>query len=170
MRYAVVDTNVLVVANGGASHVDSSCRNAAEKELQTVQQLGSLVLDHGWEILREYGRNVDGDGRRDAAGDLFFKWAASSASSPRVRRVRLTPHPERGYREFPSDSRLERFDNDDRKFVAAAVASGTGETRLLNASDSDYWLHRIPLKDAGIRVKELCPQVIPGPQVTRPDR
>ena len=46
--------------------------------------------------------------------------------------------------EFLSDPRLSRFDSDDRKFVAAAVASGTGQTRLLNAADSDYSLHRAP--------------------------
>ena len=42
-------------------------------------------------------------------GDLFFRWAASSAEH---RRVSLIPHPDpdHGYYEFPSDQRLEGFD------------------------------------------------------------
>ena len=158
MRYAVIDTNVLVVANGGASHVDNTCRFAAEEALQEVQQSSSLVLDDRWEMLGEYSRRVDGDGRRDAAGDLFFKWAASSAG---VRRVRLTPDPERGYREFPTDPRLEHFDREDRKFVAATIVSGVGETDLVNAVDSDYSQHGVALGEAGVVVRELCVEHLP---------
>ncbi|MCY4369822.1 MAG: hypothetical protein OXF41_10520 [bacterium] len=74
--------------------------------------------------------------------------------------VTITCDPHRGFVEFPQDPRLAGFDPDDRKFVAVAVASGTEQTELVNAVDSDYSLHRTPLEERGIRVKELCPQVI----------
>jgi hypothetical protein len=156
MRHSVIDTNVLVVANGRADHADDTCRLRSARALLEVERKRSLVLDWGWEILREYSKHVSVVGEPEA-GDRFFQWAASSAH---IRRVSINEHPDRAYREFPSDPRLKRFDWSDRKFVAATVSSGTEDTELVNAVDSDYSLHRTALKDAGVSVNELCPSLI----------
>lgn len=52
-------------------------------------------------------------------------------------------------------------DRDDRKFVAAAIVSGRTETRIVNAVDSDYLLHQEALGEAGIVIRELCPEELP---------
>lgn len=155
MRYAVIDTNVLIVANGGSDQADDQCRRAVERALNEMEGRRSLVLDMSGDIQREYYRNINRD-RQAGVGDRFFRRAFRSD----VRWVRLTAVPGRGYEEFPDDRRLEEFDRDDRKFVAATVASGTQETELLNAVDSDYSHHRVALREAGVRVRELCPQAI----------
>ncbi len=68
------------------------------------------------------------------------------------------------FAEFPDGSELTNFDNNDRKFVAAASeASRLGATRLVNALDRDYEEHRTALDAAGINVDELCPQHINTP-------
>ena len=53
-----------------------------------------------------------------------------------------------------------RLDSTDRKFVATTVWSGTEDTELVNAVDSDYSLHRSALREAGVSVSELCPCLI----------
>ena len=57
-------------------------------------------------------------------------------------------------------SSIERLDSNDRKFVAVTVWSGTEDTELVNAVDSDYSLHRSALREAGVSVSELCPCLI----------
>lgn len=155
MSFAVVDTNVLVVANGGSEQAGERCRGAVESALRGLERHGLLVLDEAGEILGEYYRNLH-RGSQTRVGDRFFRWAIKS----QIRFVRLDLHSSRGYQDFPDDPRLEAFDRDDRKFVAATVVSGTHETELLNAVDSDYSLFQVPLQEAGVRVNELCPEAV----------
>ena len=98
MRYAVIDTNVLVVADGGTDHADDRCRRTAAKALQRVEQEKSLVLDEGREILREYSRNVD-PVREPGVGSLFFVWAVSSFKDHRL--VSLASDPDLGLPGIP---------------------------------------------------------------------
>lgn len=156
MKWTVVDTNVLVVANGGAPQAGQRCRVAAEKTLLDIRDRASLVLDDSWQILAEYWRTTHSP-EQPGVGSQFFRWAAQLSG---IRQVAITPHTGRGFVEFPQDPGLEGFHRDDRKFVATVVAAGREETELVNAVDSDYFLHRIPLREAGIRVGELCPQMI----------
>jgi len=157
MRWRVVDTNVLVVANGDALQADQGCRLAAEKTLRDTRDRGSLVLADAWRILREYKRQTDRPGQL-GVGSRFFMWAARLSGG--IRQVTITVHPQRGFVEFPQDSRLAGFDRADRKFVAVTVASGRHETELVNATDSDYSDDRAALSEAGVFVNELCPQMI----------
>ena len=57
---------------------------------------------------------------------------------------------------FPTDERLKDFDDDDRIYVATALASEPIAT-LVNAVDSDYSHQQAVLRDTGLRVLELCP-------------
>ena len=66
MRYNVVDTNVLVVANGRDTHAEPPCRLAAAKALLAVKNDRSLVLDTGREILGETAETST----RDLSPDL----------------------------------------------------------------------------------------------------
>lgn len=74
--------------------------------------------------------------------------------------VRITEHPERGFENFPDDPELDDFDQDDRKFVAVALASGTNP-EILNATDTDWWHYLEPLQQHGINIDFLCPELMP---------
>ena len=71
----------------------------------------------------------------------------------------MAPNDARGFEEFPGAPSLAGFDMDDRKFVAVALASGTGP-EILNASDTDWWDFREPLERHGVRVNFLCPELM----------
>ena len=150
---SVIDTNVLVVANGRDTHASGECRLATIEALGSVMDSSALLLDAGRRILAEYGRHCDHSGR-PGVGDEFFRWAFDHAASSRS--VTLTENEDRGFEEFPEDPALAGFDPDDRVFVAVSVAAGI-DNIILNAVDSDYYLHRKGLETAGVVVKELCP-------------
>lgn len=50
---AVVDTNVLLVANGQHAEVSPDCVIACVKRLQTLEKKGVVVIDDGFRILGE---------------------------------------------------------------------------------------------------------------------
>ena len=85
---------------------------------------------------------------------------ATGRTQAAVRQVTITPHEQRGFEEFPDDPELARFDRDDRKFVAVALASGTSPP-IVNASDRDWWEHREALQVHGIEILFLCPELMP---------
>lgn len=155
MKYEVVDTNVLVVAEGERTGAGDLCQKRAAQKLLSVRDNGSLVLDTAMEILREYhGALLPGTGE-PGPGQLFYIWVASSGDH---KLVELHPHPHRGFEAFPADPRLGTFDWDDRKYVAAAITSGRTKTRIVNAVDSDYGLHQVAFEEAGVSIQELCPE------------
>lgn len=154
MDLQVIDTNVLVAANGTETHADQACTLACARRLQETQDNAVLVLDAQRNIMREYQRRIGSESRNTAA-KRFFVWASRTAPGLDVQ---LTPHANRVFEEFPPSDRLRDFDEDDRMFVAAAaVASQSRPTVLANALDNDYAEHRAALQEAGIPVEELCP-------------
>jgi len=157
MELQVIDTNVLVAANGADTHAGRSCQLACARRLSETKNNDVLVLDSDRYILGEYQRNMP-SGASNSPAYLFFTWA--SRTTPRLL-INLTPHDTRTFAQFPSNPLLGTFDEDDRKFVAAAtVAQRTGPTVLVNALDRDYSEHGDALRREGIRVDELCPQHI----------
>jgi len=69
--------------------------------------------------------------------------------------VELIPHADRVYEQFPDDPDLRVFDRSDRKFAAAVIESGDSPS-VLNAVDTDWWIHRKALARNGVRVQVLC--------------
>ena len=157
MTHSVVDTNVLVVANG-SSTASVECRIKAVQELRGVMAKDSLILDSGDEILGEYRRHCSYSGQ-PGVGDEFFRLAHERQGW--LRRVQITPDTNRYFKEFPADPHLASFDPADRKFVAASLAAASGvpatSNTILNAVDSDYAHFQHALRRAGVKVTELCP-------------
>ena len=54
MSVTVVDTNVILVANGQHPEVSPACVTTCVLALQSVMNSGKLVLDDGFRILLEY--------------------------------------------------------------------------------------------------------------------
>jgi hypothetical protein len=160
-RLVLVDTNVALVANGKSAKAGYTCINTCIVELLKTRSKRRVVLDdHGF-ILREYIKHLSFSGQ-PGPGDAFFKWLWDNQGNPRYcLQVAITPTNRTGqdFAEFPNDIELNGFDRTDRKFVAAAAASG-GHPHILNASDTDWWQYRDALKRHGIEIRFLCRELM----------
>lgn len=157
MKAAVVDTNVLVVANRKSSHASPTCVLACTERLRAIMREGILVIDDGRHIFREYERRASSTGQ-PGVGDAFLRWALTNqAKRHRCERVPLTPRggTDGDFEEFPVDPSLDKFHLDDRKFAAVARTSKHNPS-VVNAVDTDWWMFREPLERHGIRVTFLC--------------
>lgn len=155
MSVTVVDTNVILVANGQHADVSPECVINCLRALERVKNSGKLVLDEGFLIIREY-QNKTQPKNGNRPGDAFVKWALNNrCNSKHVDQVTLLEHDERGFESFPDDPELKNFDTPDRKFVAASGAHPDKPT-IAQAADSK-WLDWAPaLKRHGIEVEFLC--------------
>jgi hypothetical protein len=151
----VVDTNVILVANGQHKTVSDACVAACAKRLKDVMRVGRIAIDDGFRILREYQQKTTprvGKG----PGDAFVKWVLqNNANSHRCDQVPLDEHAERGFHSFPDDSRLANFDTSDRKFVAVSRAHQSTPP-ILQATDSKWLGWASALKECGVSVEFLC--------------
>lgn len=153
---AVVDTNVLLVANGQHLEISPGCVIACVQALDNLRKDGCVVLDDGYEILNEYGQKTKPNtGNR--VGDAFLKWLLQNSGNTRhIAQVHIEKHPERGYTAFPDDAELNEFDHADRKFVAVAKTHPT-RPPILQGTDSKWteWSARLSVHE--IKVEFLCP-------------
>ncbi len=155
----VIDTNVAVVANQKAEQASPECVLRCIAKLLYLRDECRILLDNGSLILDEYRRHLHPSGQ-PGAGDSFYRWLHDNqAQSEHCRRVEVEPHSDRGFENFPTDPSLSSFDQDDRKFVAVALASGT-DPKILNASDRDWWQYRQALQEHGVEVDFLCPELM----------
>ncbi len=170
MKGAVVDTNVPLVAAGRADHAGDDCRRASIRAVKRVMtDRTKLVLDDGFEIIKEYCNKLSQSGQ-PTIGDAFLKWVLTNRMNRgRCEQVSITPiiDESRSYLEFPEDPRLAGFDRSDRKFVAVARASAL-HPAILNAVDSDWWDYYELLTELGVEIEFICDdQVVQWNQVRR---
>ena len=159
--HAVVDTNVLLVANEQHKNISPEGVIACVERLELLRKGGCVVLDDGYEILREYGQKTEPNtGNR--FGDGFLKWLLQNTGNTQyVSQVHIEKHAERGYLEFPDDTELSGFDLEDRKFVAVAAAHPR-RPPILQGTDSKWMLWSDRLAAHGIEVEFLCPGDVAG--------
>lgn len=155
MSVTVVDTNVILVANGQHQDVSPECVKTCALALQDVMRSGKLVLDDGFRILLEYQKKTQPkNGNRP--GDAFVKWALNNRCNIKhVDQVTLLEHDERGFESFPDDSKLANFDAPDRKFVAVSGAH-PDKPSIAQAADSKWLDWAAALERHGIEVDFLC--------------
>jgi hypothetical protein len=151
----VIDTNVILIANRMHEGVSESCFRACVAKLENIKITGRVALDAGREIIKEYlnkSRIKNGKG----SGNAFILWLHKNIANEKYCEwVHITPHPAKGWVEFPDNEALGHFDPSDRKFVAVA-AKHKEKPPILQAADSK-WLGWAPhLKKHGIIVEFLC--------------
>jgi hypothetical protein len=159
MTTVVVDTNVILVANGQHGAVSETCITACGSRLRDIMQGGRVAIDSEYLILNEYRKKTEPHvGKR--AGDIFLRWLLrNNANQKRCDQVALKVHDERGFESFPEDASLGNFDPPDRKFVAVAAAH-LDKPPILQATDSK-WVDWAPaLTMHGVKVDFLCPEDI----------
>jgi hypothetical protein len=161
MSTIVLDTNVLLVANGAAHQMSDACRLACMARLAQARASDAVVVDRQYFILGEYQNGLDPNKRPPGPGDAFLRHLLQNvANSTHVVQVELTPtNPERtDFREFPNDEELcKAFDPSDRKFVAASNAC-VEKPPIMQSADSKWlaWEERLSIH--GIRLEVLCRQ------------
>ncbi len=157
--HVVVDTNVLVVANGIPSQASPQCIINCSQRLSKIQTEDIVVLDDHWLILKEYMNNVSHTGQ-PGVGDAFLKWVLTNqANTKYCEQVPITAQGGDHFKEFPTDTALAGFDPSDRKFVAVAL-SHSRNPPIFNAVDSDWRNFREALSNCGVCIEFLCPELL----------
>lgn len=154
---AVIDTNVLLVANGDHADVSAECRIECVQHLQGIQALGVVVIDDGFRILGEYLKKTKLNPPK-GVGDVFLKGLLREANNPaRVEQVTITDLPGQCFAEFPDAALQPSFDASDRMFAAVANAHPM-KPPVWQAADCKWldWWHRLHAQ--GVQVEFLCEQ------------
>ncbi|MGW8527591.1 hypothetical protein [Nocardiopsis sp. NPDC055824] len=156
---SVVDTNVLIAANGRRTHVSRECSDQAVDFLEHCTQGAVVVVDNLGRILSEYEDYCNYSGQ-PGVGDHFFLYVhRRQASQNAVVAVEVPVSEDGDFLDIPDS--LQDFDPSDKKFVAVVLADKC-ESQVVNCSDSD-WLHAfVELEGAGVRVFQLCPECLKG--------
>jgi hypothetical protein len=156
MRAAVIDTNVLLVANGNHAGVSDACRAECVRRLLAHQKGGLTVIDDGYRILSEY-QNRTRPNQPKGVGDAFLKWLLQNqGNAARVQHVAINEISKDEFAEFPDAALQPKFDAADRKFVTVAHAH-PDRPPVWQAADSK-WLDWWPaLRAKGVNVEFLCP-------------
>jgi hypothetical protein len=152
---AVIDTNVLLVANGQHPDVTPDCVIECVIRLQALQHSGIAVIDDDYRILGEYQKKTCLK-PANRVGDKFLKWLMQHMGTLRVEQVALKESGGASFVEFPDIIVDTPFDPPDRKFVAVAHAHPE-KPPIWQAVDCK-WLDWWPaLQNNGVRVEFLCP-------------
>jgi hypothetical protein len=157
----VIDTNVLVAANGrDCPQATPACQLACIQQLRHTQAQDVLVIDDRFLILLEYQHKVSPSGQ-PGVGDAFLKWVLTNQGNPsHCQQVSITPTAFGSFEEFPADvPALQDFDPSDHKFVAVS-RKHPEHPPILNAVDSDWLHHATALSEAGVTVQQLCPDTL----------
>lgn len=156
MIAVVIDTNVLLVANGDHTDVSPDCRKACIARLLAVQGSGAVVVDDGYRIIGEY-LNKTRPNQPKGAGDAFLKWLLTKkADATRVHWVSITETAKNTFSEFPDQTLQPSFDAPDRKFAAVANAH-PDKPPIWQAADCKWLAWWPPLAVHGVVVDFLCP-------------
>ncbi len=153
----IVDTNVPLTANGQAEQASVRCvANCGYRLLSITNDVERLVLDDGWEIIREYMRELSSTGQ-PGVGDAFLKWVLTNwTNSLRCELLSIAET------AFPNDPTLHGFDISDYKFVLLAIAH-PNHPPIWNAVDSDWWNFRGALARIGVTVDFVCDDYLFAP-------
>lgn len=158
---AVIDTNVLLVANGQHADVAPACVKACVMHLQAMEKSGITVIDDDFRILGEYLNKTRIDPAK-GVGDVFLKnLLRQTGNTAKVEQVGLTETVENEYSEFPDLALQPAFDAPDRKFAAVAHAH-PDKPSVWQAADCK-WLDWWPALEAkGVNIAFLCPDDVCG--------
>jgi hypothetical protein len=105
--HVVIDTNVLVVANGrNCEQASPDCILACASRLNQIKQHGIVVLDSQWLILKQYMDNAYSIGQ-PGIGDAFLRWVLTNQANPKhCETVNITSTGQDNFAEFPQDPSL----------------------------------------------------------------
>ncbi len=163
----IIDANVPLTAAGrnqGSENCVESCSNLLQS---TFAGEIIVVVDDEGHALAEY-RNIGKPQRHNDIAERFLVYVYDyQYNSERFQRVRLRTDKQGRFVDYPDvneewtsqDPRCKRFDPDDKKWVALAVAyrRETGEDApIVNAADRCWLAFESRLESAGVKLEILC--------------
>lgn len=156
-RPIVLDTNVLLVANGGDPAWKPIAAECADR-LQRAMELERICVDQLFLILGEYSHKLPSRGR-SGFGDMFFLWLMKNKKNPKLcEMVTVTPIDDSNehFEEFPDfeETVAAKIDRSDRKFIAVANAH-KGKPPIVEATDSKWIGWESHLTGAGLSVEYI---------------
>ena len=168
MDAVVIDTNVMVVANGksAAPQASEKCVILCRARLAEILRGPEMVLlDDKKRFIQEYRNNLNEKGR--GFGDRFWLELKRRFYNPKsypetVITVQITPLVENGteFEEFPNDdAALNNFHKKDKKFVAVALVYQRDfgqEAPILKAEDSGWDEFKTALAAHRVYVHAIC--------------
>lgn len=159
MSAVVIDTNILLVADGQANHMSPACKVECLNRLDAARAKEQVVLDYQRIILDEYGNKLSPSKRPPSPGGEFLKWLLVNQCNPRhTALVNLTPldNARSRFAEFPPDAALEAaVDPSDRKFVSVSYVH-PDKPPIIESADSKWLGWEADLLQHGIRLEVLC--------------
>jgi len=159
MSAIVIDTNVLLVANGIGSHMGDECRLECMARLRKASESESVVVDRQYLILAQYHRKLNPNRRPPGPGDAFLRHLLQNMGHvSHVAPVDLTAvnRENTDFREFPDDRSLKDLvDPSDRMFVAASNVHPE-KPPIVQAADSKWLDWELLLRGHGIHLEVLC--------------
>ncbi|ARS53548.1 hypothetical protein [Kushneria konosiri] len=157
MMRAVVDTNVLLVANRDHADISEECVIICIEALTNLRQAGITVIDDEWRILREYQNKLNPNRGQPGPGEVFLKHLLRHHNNAKhVAEVSVTVSAEDWFDEFPDQVLQHEFDPPDRKFIAVAAVDD-GNPPILQAADCKWLNWWQPLATAGVHFRFVCP-------------
>lgn len=154
--HAVVDTNVLVAANGRGTHVEIGCQLRCVEELARLTDQEVVCVDDKRLILNEYQRRSTSRGQKGPGTAFYIHIHQHMYNANRVRCVPVEPVDAEG-RGFSDPVLPANNLKKDAKFLAVAVKANA---TIVNAADSDWDEHRDLTDRLGVRVRQLCPHYV----------
>ena len=126
-----------------------------------------VVLDEGDTIMAEYRRNIHPDPNGTRAGQFLMYLFLNKHRPSRIHRVRLETNDRGHFFDYPDNEdqwstevpRCKRFDPNDKKWVALAVAfkRETGsDAPIVNAADRCWLAFEPHLEAAAVTLEVLC--------------
>ena len=77
---AVIDTNVLLVANGDHADVSEACVSECAQRLRAMYASGTAVIDDGYRIVGEY-LHKNRTNAQKGVGNVFLKWLLQNSAN-----------------------------------------------------------------------------------------
>ncbi|MDE2948238.1 MAG: hypothetical protein OXT05_14165 [Chloroflexota bacterium] len=168
MAHRIIDTNVPLTAAGMNTEASDGCKLSCEQVISRILKGEvTVVIDEDDEAILEYRQNMYPDLRGTRAGQFLFYLLTNMQRPSRIRKVRLQKNERGQYLAYPdseeawttNDPRCERFDPDDKKWVALAARfkkdTGT-DAPIVNAADRCWLAFEYHLESAGVKLESLC--------------
>ena len=166
--HRVIDTNVPLAAAGENDQASDECQERCELLISQIIK-GEIVpcIDEAGDVLAEYRNNMYPNPLANPAGSFLLYVLLNRQDPQRIRQVTLQRDNDGAYLDYPDpdDSwttdvrRCERFDADDKKWVAIArrFKLETGQDApIVNAADRCWRAFEAHLNSAGVALDFLC--------------
>lgn len=161
-QQCVVDTGVLMVANGANNGATEGCVARSARALSDLMLTGHVFVDNTGLIVQEYRRNLDAWDGQPGPGAAFFKWLLTNEwAGQKVTRVTITRKDQgpEDFHELPAPPNGITYDPSDRKFLAVAAAYDP-HPAILHSLDHKWWGWQPALQAIGVTIHFLCPEEV----------